>query len=40
MNAGIDYPDERTEREIEMEGAAESNAPPQYLRQVRRFDRQ
>lgn len=40
MTEYTDYPDGSTEREMEMEAAAESNAPPQYLRQVRRFDRQ
>jgi hypothetical protein len=39
--SGIDAkPDERTERELAEQSAAESNAPPAMLAQIRRFDRQ
>lgn len=38
--SGIDAePDERTERELREQSAAESNAPPAMLAQIRRFDR-
>lgn len=31
-------PSPRTERELHQESLAESNAPPQMLREIRRFD--